>query len=286
MKSRFEEVDQLANGTSSNKVIEIRSVYKEGRQTIQPAFDPKTGWYAGVERLSDEEKKGRKYYVTVGGRGDDARKNTKIKLENGYTFDLSDPVDAVNWEWVKHSPCLAMSFAEAQMGKALFYVHIEGREAEEANKIMEHAFEAMQYVIKDATTNYVNRALLLGMDMEGEEPATIKQFLLETAKNSPEKIFRIYRDKAMKIYLLFAKAKKAGHVIKDEANGVFRYGTHILGVSDDACIAFLQQNEDILELIERDTNPDYFVKKQEGRKDETPIEKARRIKAEQEAAGK
>ena len=268
MKNRFEEVDQLANGTSSNKVIEIRSVYKTGKHTVQPAFDPKSGWYAGVERLSDEEKKARQYYVNVGLVKDEARHNTKLKLENGYSFDLNNAVDATNWEWVKHLPCVAMSYSEAQQGKALFYVHIEGREAEESNKRTEGLFEAMKCVMDDPASNHVNRALLLGFDMEGEEPASVKEFLLETAKNSPEKIFRIYRDKAMKIYLLFAKAKKAGHIIKDEANGVFRYGTNIIGVSEDACIAFLQQNEDILELVERDTNPEYFAKKQEARKEE------------------
>jgi hypothetical protein len=261
--SRFTEVDQLANGSSANKIIEIRSVYKDGKHTIQPAFNPKTGWYEGVARLSEEDKKSKTYYVTVGEVEKNAYKNTKIKLENGYIFNLNDPIDAINWEWVKHVSCLAMSFAEAQQSKALFYVHIEGREAEEENKVTEDMYEAIKLVMEDPITNYENRALLLGLDMEGEEPATIKSFLLETAKKTPKKIFRIYRDNAMKIYLLFAKALKRGVIIKDEAQSVFRYGNHILGVTEDASIAWLQQQEDILELLERDVNPEYFAKQQD-----------------------
>ena len=279
--ARFVEIDQLQNGTNSNKIIEIRSIYKDGKHTVQPAFDPKTGWYAGVERLSDEDKKKRKYYVTVGEIKENARNNTKITLENGFIFDLNDPVDAVNWEWVKHLPCLAMSFAEAQSGKALFYVHIEGREAEETNKRTELKFEAMRLVMEDPSTNYENRALLLGLDMEGEEPSVIKEFLLDVANKTPEKIHRIYRDKTMKIYLLFAKARKANFITFDEANGVFRYGSTILGVTDDSSIAYLQQNEDILDLLERDVNPDYFQRQEEKGK-LTPAERAANARAERE----
>lgn len=284
MSERFTEIDQLANGTSSNKVIEIKSIYKSGKHTVQPAFDPKTGWYAGVERLSDEQKKTRQYYVNVGLTKEEARHNTKIVLKSGDSFDLNNPIDAINWEWLKHLPCIAMSYEEAQQGKALFYVHIEGREAELANTRTEGWLEAMNLVNDDPSTNYVNRALLLGFDMEGEETASIKEFLFATAKESPKKIFRIYRDKSMQIYLLFAKAKKAGHIVKDEVNGVFRYGSNILGVSEEASIAFLQQEEGILELLERDTKPEYFTKKQELRTSETALEKARRIKSE--SAGK
>jgi len=83
MESRFQEVDQLQNGTTSDKVIQIRSVFKSGKHTIQPAFDTKSNWYAGVERLSDEEKKGKSYYVTVGEKGDRSNLNTKVVLQEG-----------------------------------------------------------------------------------------------------------------------------------------------------------------------------------------------------------
>ena len=273
MKNRFEEVDQLENGTSSDKVIEIRSVYKDGKHTIQPAFDASSGWYAGVERLSEEDKKKRDYYITVGKTGDEARHNTKLKLHNGYIFDLNKEVDRINWAWAKHLPCIAMSFKEAQMSKALFYVHIEGREAEASNSLKENKFKAMKYVMEGPQSNWVNRALLLGLDMEGENPAVIKEFLLETAEKSPEKILHIFRDKGMKINLLYAQAKKMGIITESTTDGVVKYGVTILGVSPEAAIAFLQNNEDLLELLERDVKPEYFEEKQDKRK-LTPAEAA------------
>jgi hypothetical protein len=255
-------IEQLENGTIADRVIEIKAVYKTTKQTVQPAFDPKTKWWAGVERLSEEQKKERDYYVVVGETTSDrVHLNTKITLKDGLIFDLNNPVDRVNWDWVKACPQVAMSFAEAQSSKALFYVHIEGRESEMRTRTVEKRHEAVKLVLEDPTTNYVNRALLLNMDMEGEQPSVIKDFLLETAEKTPEKIFRIYRDKAMKIHLLYLKGKKMGLVKTDPRDNVVTYGTTILGISDDSAIAYLQSNEDILMLLEREVNPEYFATK-------------------------
>jgi hypothetical protein len=255
-------IEQLENGTVTDRVIEIKSIYKSTKQTVQPAFDSKIKWWAGVERLSDDLKKNKEYYVVVGETtADRVHLNTKITLKDGLIFDLSNEVDKINWDWVKHCPQVAMSFAEAQSSKALFYVHIEGRESEMRTRTVEKRHEAVALVLNDPATNYVNRALLLNMDMEGEQPSVIKDFLLETAEKSPEKIFRIYRDKAMKIHLLYLKAKKMYLVKVDPRDNVVTYGSTILGISDDSAIAYLQSNEDILMLLERDVNPEYFASK-------------------------
>lgn len=280
-------IEQLENGTIADQVIEIKAIYKTaGKHTVQPAFNPATNWWAGVDRLTDRDKEGLPYYVTVGKTGAESHLNTKIALKDGFIIDLNDPVDAINWKWLKHCPEIAMSYAQAQSSKALFYVHIEGREAELTNSKTEKMFEAMRLVMEDPTTNYENRALLLNMDMEGEKPAVIKEFLLEKAKKDPESILRVYRSKSMKINLLYLKAKKANKIIVDSRDNVVRYGQTILGVSDDSAIAYLLNNEDILELLEREINPEYFstqAKKAETKL--TPIQAAqaaRAAKAEEE----
>jgi hypothetical protein len=277
----FTEIDQLENGTSRDKIIIIKSVFKTGKHTIQPSFDTSINWWAGVERLSEEDKRSRTYYVTVGEQGDRSKLNTKITLRDGLVFDLNNDVDRINWNWVKHSPVLAMSFSDAQQSKATFYVHIEGREAQAKNNLVERKFKAMEMVMKDSPTNYENRALLLGMDMTNEHPEVIKDYLLETANKNPDQMLRIYRDKSMRINLLFVTAKKQGKITF--SNDVYRYGSTILGTTEESCIAYLQDNRDILDLLDRDVNPQYFTETEE----ETPIEKARRAleaKKKEEAA--
>ena len=254
-------IEQLENGTISDQVIEIKSVYKTGKHTIQPAFDPKLGWWAGVDRLSEKEKEGLNYFVKVGLKGEHERENTRIVLQDGLTFNLSNEVDRENWKWVKEcKDVLAMSYQEAQSSKALFYVHIEGRESEISNKKVELQFKALSLVMEDPMTNYVNRALLLGMDMENERPSTIKEFLLEKAKDKPSDIIRIYEGNTMKLHLLYLMAKKA-HKITVGSDNVIKYNEHILGMSDDSAVAYLQSNKEILGLIERDVQPEYFEEK-------------------------
>lgn len=277
---RFTEIDQLVNGTSSDKVLEIRSVFKDGKLTVQPAWDSRTGWWAGVERLSDEQKKNKTYFVTVGERKEDAHLNTKIVLKHGHIFDLNNEVDRINWEWVKYNPFMAMSFDEAQRSKALFYVHIEGREAAASLSRREQRFEAEKLVMEDSSVNLVNRALLLGLDMSGENPATIKDFLMETAEQNPGKILHIYRDKSMKINLLYALAKQKGLISEDLHEGIVKYGVTILGNSPESAVAFLQSNEDLLMLLEREVKPEYFVEKQEKRNPADNLAAARAAKAE------
>ena len=279
--NRFAELEQLENGTISDRVIELRSVFKEGKLTVQPSWDEKTGWWAGVERLSDEQKKTKEYFVTVGETKDKARENTKIVIKNGHTFDLNLPVDKINWEWVKHNTFIAMSFHEAQMSQALFYVHIEGREALASLTLREKRLEAGNLVLEDPQVNHVNRALLLGMEMQNDNPATVKDFLLDTADKEPDKILRVYRDKSMRIYLLFALAKQKSVITEDVNEGVFKYGVSILGKTPELCIAYLQQNEDILMLLERDVNPQYFEDKQAKR---SPLEAAAEARKEKKEA--
>tara|TARA_R110000796_G_scaffold179502_8_gene296028 strand:- start:555 stop:1412 length:858 start_codon:yes stop_codon:yes gene_type:complete len=254
-EEKFTELDQYENGTPNDKIILIKSVYKNGKRTIQPSFDEDSGSWAGVDRVTDEDKKKLKYFVTVGNVGPDERLNTTVVLKAGLEFDLSKELDALNWKWVKHDTSLAMSHEQAQSGKAEFYVHIVGRESEQSNKSDELMFDALQCVMKDATTELSNRALLLGFDMSDEPPATVKQFLLSTAKKNPKSILNVYRNKSMRINLLFVKAKQRGIITVNNTDSVIKYGVTILGVSDESAIAYLQQNEDILELLQREVDP-------------------------------
>jgi hypothetical protein len=256
--NRFEEIEQLENGKSTDKVVTLKQVFKQGKHIVQPAYNPALSWFAGVARLSDEEKKEKAYFVTVSNDPLKAHLNTKFTLIDGIEFDLNDEIQAINWAWIKHLPCVAMSFEEAQRGKALFYVHIEGREAEKDNQKTELAFDALACIMNDPMTNYENRALLLGTDMAGDTPANVKKFLMNEAKKNPSKVLAVYRSKSMKINLLYVKAKQMGLVTQGSDN-VVKYGVNILGMSDDQAIAYLQLHEDVMMLLEREVNPDYFT---------------------------
>jgi hypothetical protein len=179
---------------------------------------------------------------------------------SSFTIDLSKDIDKLNWAWMKHSPEIVMSFDEAQHSKANFYVHVEGIESAKSNKLVELDFEAKAKIMADPTSNYVNRALLLGMDMSKEAPATIKEYLFSVAEEDPNKILHIYRDSSMRINLLYLKAKRDKIITEDES-GILRFSKFTLGTNEKAAVAFLEFNEDVLDLLEQEADPGYHKKR-------------------------
>jgi len=266
MSELVNNMEQLENGTVSDSIIEIKSMYRTGtkpfKRWVQPAWNRSTSWWAGVERLTEKEKEGKTYFVVVGDTKEKGGNNTKVEIFDGKTFDLQGSiVDRVNWSWIKKLPYMATSLKEALLTNAEFYVHIEAREAEMANTKVDHLYKALQYIMEDPSTNYMNRALLLGSDMAGQPVAVVKQFLVDTAKQSPSRIEYIYQDAGMGIQLLYVQAKR-DKVITVNESGVINFSKYILGSNEKAAIAFLQTRKDVLLLLERETNPTYFAEKQ------------------------
>jgi len=236
-------IEQIENGLDT--IITLKAVFnKSSKHAVQPAKDNSTGWYAGVPRLSEEERKKNSYNVD---------EKSKIILQDGYQFDLTTEVGQKNWQWVKHLKEVAMSFEDAQKSpQAMFYVYLPGREARDANVSDNLIFKAMKYIMEDSPVNYEDRALILGSDLSGENPETIKKFLLDTAKSKPHLIISSYTAKNLGIQLTYLYAKKS-NIISD-VDGVVMFGSNILGVDDNGAITYLQmkENEETLKFLTKE----------------------------------
>ena len=96
--------------------------------------------------------------------------------------------------------------------------------------------------------------------MRNQPTADVIDFLIRIAEKDPQKIINLYTGNDMSLRLLFIEAKEKKVIyIK---NKVYLYGDNvILGATDDAVIAWMQdpKNQKVLELIKRDTYPDYFA---------------------------
>lgn len=102
-------------------------------------------------------------------------------------------------------------------------------------------------------------ARILGKDMRNQPTADVIDFLIRIAEKDPQKIINLYTGNDISLRLLFIEAKEK-HVIYIK-NKVYLYGDNvILGATDDAVIAWMQdpKNQKVLELIKRDTYPDYY----------------------------
>jgi hypothetical protein len=244
-------LEQLENGTPTDKIIVIKSVFKTGKTTVQPVTDG-TGWFKGVDRLSDDEKRGKKHWSSP---------DSKFVIKDGVTFNLNDEAQRITWEWVKHSPCIATNEDACQHTPgAEFYVYLENEVAAKSVTRRELKHKAMECIFKDNSVNYPMRAELLGVNMDYAKPTVIKEFLLEQAETVPEKVLDIYEGANVSIRLLLLSAKKKGVVIVDEA-GFHRYGSVVLGMSEKAAVDWIQDksHKHIITQIEQETNPEYFA---------------------------
>jgi hypothetical protein len=233
------ELDELMG-----KVITLKSVYSKDRKlVVMPVWNERTRWYEGIPRLSEEDKRGLSFWTDP---------ESKLTVKHNTTFDLSDETDKSNWAWVKHSTDIAMSFEECQKSKtALFYVDNEEIEAQKSLDMDEILFEAMQHVKSDKNDRLADRARILGFEMEGDSPVTIRAFLNKMARDpkSAKQVIEAYTSDSVAIQLLFLKARDKD-VIKTE-RGAFMYGSTPLGITEESVIAFLQDpahREVVLEI--------------------------------------
>jgi hypothetical protein len=251
-RNTFDNLAQLENGTPADRIVVIKSVYKTGKTTVQPVSDG-TGWYKGVPRLSDDDKRKLKHW---------AEPTSKFILKEGITFDLNDEAQKMTWEWVKHSPCIAVNEDACQHTPgAEFYIYLENEVAAKSISRRELKFKAITCIMNDNSVNYPMRSELLGVNMDYAKPDVIKDFLLEQAEQVPEKVLNIYEGANVSVRLLLLKARKKQVITVDEA-GFYRYGNVVLGMSEANAVAWLQDKEHkhLIERIEQETNPEFYYK--------------------------
>jgi len=254
--SMINNIEQLENGTVTDKIIEIKSIYKNGKTTVQPVRDPLSGWYKGVPRLSENDKRELKFW---------AEPDSKFILKEGVTLDLNREDHKVIWDWIKYQPCLAMSYDECQMRpEAEFYVHLKHKEALKSVSRKKIKYKAMEYISNDSPSNYPLRVKLLGLNMDGEDPIVIEDFLLERAESEPETIIKLYEDKNISLRMLLLEAVEKRKIII-EPSGAYRYGTIFMGMSEDSVIDWMSasENASVVKLLEEDVHPEYFKDKEE-----------------------
>ncbi len=244
--SKMEKSKELINASS----ITLKSVYSKDRKLIiNPCKDIRSGWYKGVARLSEDEKKKLTYWVEP---------SSSLTIIHNIVFDLTDPVDKLNWEWVQHSNSIAVSFEECQRQKeALFYVDNEEIESQKSVSADELLAKAMGLIFNDRQDMLADRARILGFNVQDEKPVVIKEMLLKMAKDRKtiQKVIDSYESATVSIHLLFLKARDK-NIIKHE-NGAYLYGGAVLGVTEEAVIKQMQDplhRELVLEL-EKEVHP-------------------------------
>lgn len=220
--------DQLANGTPADKVIILKSFYKDDKATISPAKDVNRR-YLGIKENIPEIKKLEMGYVP----GVESR----VRIYDGIEIDLNDPTWAKDWEWMKHCSEISADFATGQATPgAYFYIFRPGFEAAKKVTEVERKVKLLNYVLEDSAENLYNRASILGVDMGSEVISEVKDYLLNLVETDPIKIEKVYESKTFSLELLLMHSLKKGIISKK--NGVYVFGEILLGVDTASVISF------------------------------------------------
>lgn len=275
-----------------DNIIILRSVYdKVGdmKYYIQPCKDPKTGLYPACVRKVNSagdmilSEKDRTDYAE--GRAVFFPEDHLFTIVSGKKYDLTNPYDKAEWECIKNCKIIAKDRNEkdskgnfvidgikarpnnpGRNGIAELYIDRPGLDTARRVSKVKLRNKAENFILNDerGVDGQLNMALILGKDMSNQPAADVIDFLMRIAEKDPEKIINLYTGGDINLRLLFINAKNK-HVIYLK-NKLYLYGDNIvLGATDDAVLAWMKdpRNQKVLELIQKDTFPDYFPESKE-----------------------
>lgn len=268
-----------------DSIITLRSVYDKAniKYYIQPCKDKYGKYPSCVKRvnsygdmiMSDPEKND---YAE--GKAAFFPENHVFVVTSGKTYNLNDIYEKAEWEAIKNCPLIVQSrdardangnliidgpkstpSKPTRNGVAELYVDRPGLDTQRRVSHKQLIHKACSFVYDDprGADGQLNMARLLGKDMRNQPTADVIDYLIRVAEKDPKKIINLYTGDDISLRLLFIDAKEK-HVIYIK-NKAYLYGDNIvLGVTDDAVIAWMKEpkNQKILELIKKDTYPDYY----------------------------
>ena len=119
------------------------------------------------------------------------------------------------------------------------------RQEAEANAIMTSANAVMEAAkLNMAEVRQLSR--LLGLNLDSRDDI-LKAHVLKIAAENPDYFMRMWFDED-KHYRVFVLEAQQANIIKWEKD-VFKYGTQVVGVSEDQVIKWLKDNKDIFALL-------------------------------------
>ena len=256
--------------------IVLRSVFgKVGmKYYIQPSRDKNGNWPECVKQVdsfgnmivSDAERNSGQPFIKV---------TETFTIEDGKTFDLTDPWDQARWEAIKNCPMIAdfrgqrdakgnliIDGDAKRYGRAELYIERPGVETAKKVSKRQKIHDAESYIFDDpkGAEGRLKVARILGKHMSHASDSDIKDYLLEIASRDPDKIIKLYTGEDLELRTLFLDARDKG-VIRS-VSGIYVYGDGIsLGGTIDVVISWMRdpRNKKMLESIKRDTYPELEV---------------------------
>lgn len=281
VKKQITKTDIVFN----DRVITLRSVYDKAdiKYMIMPCKNKYGQYPSCIKRvnsqgdmiMSEQEKND-----FSEGKAAFFPEDHMFTVVSGKTYHLDDIWENAEWEAIKNCPLIAKSRDErdangnlvidgtkttrkhsGRYGVAELYIDRPGLDTQRRVSRKKLIYKAESFIYDDphGAEGQLNMARILGKDMKNQPQADVIDFLIRVAEKDPNKIINLYTgdDISLRLTFIEAKEKKVIYI----KNKLYLYGDNIvLGATDDAVIAWMKdpKNQKVLELIKKDTYPDYY----------------------------
>jgi hypothetical protein len=214
-------------------VLKAYSGKVKGAVHVWPRLDTSTGKLLGVRSLSEEEKRNSPRVVDI---------TTNRKITDGTTLNLNDPVDSIDWEWLRLSGAISEDFEEGLSDNTTHYVYEPDKELDDKIAKINLKYEAVE-IIRNASDDQRKEMarVIFGQNVGGFRSKELYEYMMDRAEREPKKIIAGIEDPHYKEKLfLFALIDKK--TISIDAHGHYRYGDIILGTHLDSAIHWMNDN--------------------------------------------
>ena len=217
------------------KPIDERHARNNIATVLRPVMDRYGRLLTGQPEFTEEEKNKVLKVVTY---------DTTKKLVGTVVMDLSNPIDAIDWEWMQYHPYIAKSKEEAEKSiDARYYIEDIDKENDEYLKRKKHEVKVSTAILELSMTKKRKLARVLGYLITNVSDAEIERFLLEATSKDysqiPEKqILTLLGDENKLNFLFLAYTLiDRGEILFDM--GTYKYKGSMVGSSFDEYVSWL-----------------------------------------------
>lgn len=207
------------------------------------------------------------------------KEDEPIVVKHGQTFDLSNPLQAAQWEAIKNNKLIAKDRIErdasgnlvvdgapstidkygnpkGHLGLAELYVEHPERLIETKVSLAKLIHKAESLIFQDSLAHQVLICSLYEKDMSHSPAANVEGYLLDQARQDPNKLIKFYDVEESAVYLLVVTAIKKD-IIRRRPEGLY-WAEIKLGSTVDIAVEYLKDpgNKALKESIKSETFPD------------------------------
>lgn len=258
--NQVREIRKKALLEQNSGTVEVRSYHSHAyngatathTRLVKPKWNPKINWYAGVKKLSEEEKKATTELYVDPENPDNPL--SKVLLEHKKEFNLSDEADKLVLEWLLECEnIIALDYEEGVNNpKTTFYIYSYEADVQERANRFEVKDKAVSLLNKLTYAQLLKVTRLRGYNKISANHDDLKLFvreLFEDKKNGhaeAEKFIQTLEDRNADIKDFILRAMQHRIIVKAYENNAehYYYGTSeasrvFLGPTMDSVIKFL-----------------------------------------------